>query len=186
MTLFEREGAENAGYRLAPAAPVRKNAQGSDHRYSRAGPAFPARVVLTAYSVLSPATNSSCHRRRRIDGSSRPVGLMSLRRLGTSNGCQDHTASPSAQRRSSCASANRSRPGRPAMSLRADAAASTASRTTFVTTRTPLSSGGMAESIKLFLPNREAVYFLLEGWTGNCDDSPSGKSVGPARRVRCG
>ena len=26
------------------------------------------RLVLTAYSVLSPATNSSCHRHRRIEG----------------------------------------------------------------------------------------------------------------------
>jgi hypothetical protein len=33
------------------------------------------RMVLTAYGVLSPATNSSCHRRRRIDGLTRPVEL---------------------------------------------------------------------------------------------------------------
>jgi hypothetical protein len=32
------------------------------------------RLVLTAYAVLSPATNSSCHRHRRIEGFSRPVG----------------------------------------------------------------------------------------------------------------
>src|ERR1700738_4089550 len=31
-------------------------------------PAFPHAMVLTAYSVLSPATNSSCHRRWRING----------------------------------------------------------------------------------------------------------------------
>src|SRR6266700_7719944 len=53
------------------------------------------RMVLTAYGVLSPATNSSCHRRRRIDGLTRPVGLTEdLRRLDTSNGCQDHTLLP--------------------------------------------------------------------------------------------
>src|SRR6266481_9815030 len=32
-------------------------------------------MVLTAYFVLSPATNSSCHRHPRIKGSSNPVGL---------------------------------------------------------------------------------------------------------------
>ncbi len=31
-------------------------------------PAFPHAMVLTAYAVLSPATNSSCHRHRRIKG----------------------------------------------------------------------------------------------------------------------
>jgi hypothetical protein len=35
-------------------------------------PAFPHAMVLTAYSALSPATNSSCHRRRRINGISAP------------------------------------------------------------------------------------------------------------------
>src|SRR4030081_3232314 len=29
-------------------------------------------MVLTAYIVLSPATNSSCHRRQRIDGLAEP------------------------------------------------------------------------------------------------------------------
>ena len=35
-------------------------------------PAFPHAMVLTAYSVLSPATNSSCHRHPRINGLSAP------------------------------------------------------------------------------------------------------------------
>jgi hypothetical protein len=33
---------------------------------------LPRAMVLTAYVVLSPATNSSCHRRQRIEGSSKP------------------------------------------------------------------------------------------------------------------
>jgi hypothetical protein len=41
------------------------------HEYSqrshRKSPGIPARNGFTAYGVLSPATNSSCHRRRRID-----------------------------------------------------------------------------------------------------------------------
>ena len=35
-------------------------------------PAFPHAMVLTAYATLSPATNSSCHRRRRIGGVANP------------------------------------------------------------------------------------------------------------------
>ena len=60
-------------------------------------PGIPCAMVLTAYSALSPATNSSCHRHRRIEGFVRPGWAdEDLRRLDTSNGCQDHTALPSA------------------------------------------------------------------------------------------
>jgi hypothetical protein len=41
-----------------------------------------------------------------------------------------------------------------------------------------------AESIKLFLPNREAKYFSLKGWTGRSIGPlicPSGKSRGVAQ-----
>jgi hypothetical protein len=51
-------------------------------------------MVLTAYSALSPATNSSCHRHRRIKVCRTRSGRLHLHRLDTSNGCQDHTASP--------------------------------------------------------------------------------------------
>jgi hypothetical protein len=52
---------------------------------------------FTAYIVLSPATNSSCHRRWRINGFAEPGwACENLRRLDTSNGCQDHTVLPSA------------------------------------------------------------------------------------------
>jgi hypothetical protein len=57
------------------------------------------RMVLTAYSALSPATNSFCHRHRRIEGFIRPGWADEiLRRFSTSNGCQDHTALPCATR----------------------------------------------------------------------------------------
>src|SRR6202043_866406 len=46
--------------------------------------------------ALSPVTNSFCHRRQRICFCLRPVGPTCLRQLDTSNGCQDHTTSPSA------------------------------------------------------------------------------------------
>src|SRR4029077_8380769 len=67
-------------------------------------------MVLTAYSVLSPATNSSCHRHRRIKGNVRArSGRLHLRQLDTSNGCQDHTALPSATTSFVCSPSDRSR-----------------------------------------------------------------------------
>jgi hypothetical protein len=39
-------------------------------------PAFPHAMVLTAYVVLFPATNSSCHRHRRIAVMPNPVGFV--------------------------------------------------------------------------------------------------------------
>src|ERR1700710_643451 len=53
-------------------------------------------MVLTAYLLLSPATTTSCHRQRRMKVCLSPVGPTCLRQLDTSNGCQDHTALPSA------------------------------------------------------------------------------------------
>jgi hypothetical protein len=37
-----------------------------------------------------------CHRRQRIKVCQSPVGMTRLRKFSTSNGCQDHTTSPSA------------------------------------------------------------------------------------------
>jgi hypothetical protein len=55
--------------RAAPAARVLQNAHGSHHRYPGT-PGIPCAMVLTVSFALSPATNSSCHRRQRIDDSS--------------------------------------------------------------------------------------------------------------------
>src|ERR1700737_3545543 len=66
------------------------------HHGHAGSPGIPRAMVLTAYFVLSPATNSSCHRHQRIKVLSDPVGPTCLRKLDTSNGCQDHTALPSA------------------------------------------------------------------------------------------
>src|SRR5438105_15810742 len=99
---------------------------------------------LTAYAALSPETNSSCLRHRRIDGFANPVGLReSLRRFDTSHGCQDHTVLPYAitplALRGSIAHSPRQSLSRPATSRARNAIASTATRTPrIVTTRTPL------------------------------------------------
>jgi hypothetical protein len=83
----------------APAAPCALGSEVCARVFTAEAPEITrhsrTRMVLTAYGALSPATNSSCHRRRRIDGLARPVGLSKdLRRLDTSNGCQDHTLLP--------------------------------------------------------------------------------------------
>ncbi len=49
---------------------VRKNAH--EHTGSAETLRHSPRNGLTAYATLSPATNSSCHRHRRIDGVARP------------------------------------------------------------------------------------------------------------------
>ncbi len=75
---------------------------------------------LTAYGVLSPETNSSCLRRRRIDDMSETrLGRHVYRRLDTSNGCQDHTLLPYASAPLVLSRPDRSRGHRPAIRPRA-------------------------------------------------------------------
>jgi hypothetical protein len=72
---------------------VRKNAH--EHTGTVGASRHSPHNGFTAYAALSPATNSSCHRRRRIGGFAKTrLGLQNLRRLDTSNGCQDHTVLP--------------------------------------------------------------------------------------------
>ena len=167
----ETEGAGKAGCRLAPAVPVQKKVHRANHRYSRDIPALPARMVLTAYSALFPATNSSCHRHRRIEWCARSGWIRNhLRRLDTSNGCQDHTALPSATApfvlraaiahetlkksalRSLPTRAALSRPPHPRPNVRDDR-------------DTPLMRAGTTPVIPLMLANDQAVYFSREGST---------------------
>ena len=143
-------------------------------------------MVLTAYPVLSPATNSSCHRRQRINGRSKPGWVRTcLRQLDTSNGCQDHTALPYAatstnpstarvqpaevlaealKRRSSarCMIAH----GKPPCDRNhaPDAAASTASLPAFVTiAKRPSCRGGMGRACRDDLPDDESEIFFAKG-----------------------
>ena len=89
------EGAGNAGCTVHPQPVCSKK-----HTVVTTGPpktpGIPCAMVLTAYSALSPATNSSCHRRWRIWSADPGWARTRLRQLDTSNGCQDHTALPSA------------------------------------------------------------------------------------------
>jgi hypothetical protein len=121
---------------------VRRNAH--EHTGSAETLRHSPRNGFTAYAVLSPATNSSCHRRQRIDGSSEPgrtrhasADLAPATGVRTTRFCR--TQPPvfakrlrRARRRSSCAPLF-AHGNRPANNLRADAAASTASHPAFVT-----------------------------------------------------
>jgi hypothetical protein len=71
--LSQREGAGNAGCALHPRSRV-QNCAGSAHEHTGSAEAIrhSLRNGLTAYAVISSATNSSCHRRRRIEGLSGP------------------------------------------------------------------------------------------------------------------
>ena len=78
-----------------------------------------------------------CHRRQRIKAVQARLGRLASARLSISNGCQDHTVLPYADTAPFVLRAVNSltdRSIRPAITLRADAAASTASHPAFVTT----------------------------------------------------
>ena len=89
------EGAGNAGCALHPRSRVQDCAKSAhEHTGSAETLRHSLRNGLRAYAG-SPATNSSCQRRRRIEGISKPGWARNiLRRLDTSNGCQDHTFLP--------------------------------------------------------------------------------------------
>jgi hypothetical protein len=135
------------------------------YRFSGGTPAFPAQWLYGLY-VLSPATNSCCHRRQRIEICLSPVGPTRLRWLDISNGCQNHTTSPYAapspatptgempgrsktkalKRRSSARRWITHGRTRPATTIAPDAAASTASNPASVTIAIrPSCRGGWAE-----------------------------------------
>ena len=73
MTPSKTEGAGKTGCALHPRSRVQNCAKKRTraYRYSRSIPAS-LRNGFTAYAVLSPATNSSCHRHRRSHRRHRP------------------------------------------------------------------------------------------------------------------
>ena len=64
------EGAGNAGRLMRPRPRVRNKIKHTSvvTTVTPVSPGIPRAMVLTAYFVLSPATNSSCHRHPRIEG----------------------------------------------------------------------------------------------------------------------
>src|SRR5713226_7832859 len=140
----------------------------SHHRYSRDHPAFPHAMVLTAYFVLSPVSEfvlspSSADFRFCQTRS----GRLNLRKFNTSNGCQDHTALPSAYSAVRQRAVNRSRGStRPAIRHTPDAAASTASRPASMTMANAPLGDGSAGDIEVIWVKRERKCFWKRDWTG--------------------
>src|SRR6266851_5060128 len=133
----------------------------SHHRSSRDHPAFPHAMVLTAYFVLSPVSEfvlspSSADFRFCQTRS----GQLNLRKFNTSNGCQDHTALPSAAIVVRQRAVNRSRGStRPAIRHTPGAAASTASRPASMTMANAPLGDGTARGIEVIWVQREREYF---------------------------
>jgi hypothetical protein len=121
-------------------------------------------MVLTVSFVLSPVTNSFCHRHRRIGLVRARSGRLCLRKLDTSNGRQDHTTSPSAKAPFVRAPSDRSQVIPALPSPRApDAAASTASRPASVTIAIRPSSGARRRRYRSDLVKRGTEKFLQMG-----------------------
>jgi hypothetical protein len=97
--------------RAAPAVSCAKCIKESAHEHTGSAEALrhSLRNGFTAYAALSPATNSSCHRRCRLDGYSIRSDRCRHRQLDTSNGCQDHTVLPYASAPFVLRAVNRSR-----------------------------------------------------------------------------
>src|SRR4030088_894761 len=98
---------------------VRRNAH--EHTGSAEALRHSLRNGFTAYAVLSPATNSSCHRRCRLDGEIESGRIdLTTGNLTPATGVETTRFCRTLQRRSS-ARRYRSRKIRPATPLRADA-----------------------------------------------------------------
>ena len=125
---------------------------------------------LTAYGALSPETNSSCLRRRRIDGLARPVGLRNTSAdLTPATGAGTTRFCRTLQRRSSAAPPIAHGP-RPALRscqrsgrCRVHRIPSPTSVTIAIRPSWRAGTGGV---VVLIWGKREEEYFLWEGWTG--------------------
>ena len=167
---------ENRGRRecRVPNAPAASRAKSSEaHERSHHGHTgitrHSPRNGFTAYFVLSPATNSCCHRRWRIKGSSNPVGLdFASASLTPATGARTTRLHRPLKRRSSCTPLI-AHEVHLALQLPCapDALTSTASRPALVTTRDrPSCRNETAMDMHLIWVGRKRKYFCKGGWTG--------------------
>src|SRR3981189_2360156 len=85
----ENEGAGNAGRSMHPQPRVRnKKAHEHSHHGHTGFTRHSPRNGFTAYFVLSPATNSSCHRRPRIKVLSARLGRLASANLTPATGAR--------------------------------------------------------------------------------------------------
>ena len=155
--------------RAAPAVSCAKRTKESAHEHTGSAETLrhSPRNGFTAYAALSPATNSSCHRHRRISGSDEPGwAFKTSADLTPATGARTTRFCRTLQRRSSCAPLDRSRVQRPALrSHRArDAAASTASHPNVRDDRdTPLVRDETGKVVVVIWVRREGNYFCERG-----------------------
>ncbi len=182
------------------ACKIKQSTRASSPRSRRKSPGIPRAMVLRFIPCSPRRANSSCRRRpwikRRLAARS---GARSLRGLGTSNGCQDHTASPSApvyakgfdrrlsQSAEALAKADQRRPSArrssltgfipPCDSVRAPgAAASTASRLASVTIASRPSVRRDGGGYRFDLGKSRSGIFLQMGLDRQIGDLPVGRS----------
>ncbi len=96
-----KRGSRECRVRAAPAVSCANLCEECAHEHTGSAETLrhSPRNGFTAYATLSPATNSSCHRHRRIDGLARPGWARNTCRFSTSNGCQNHMVLPYAATR---------------------------------------------------------------------------------------
>jgi hypothetical protein len=104
-------GRRESRVRAAPAVSCARMHKENAHEHTGSAEAIrpSLRNGFTAYAAISPATNSFCHRHRRIEVCRTRLGSKNLRRLDISNGCQDHAVLPYAKASFVCAPFGRSR-----------------------------------------------------------------------------
>ena len=166
FSLAKRE--RNAGCTLHPRVSARKIVRRTAHEHTGSAehtPASPARFPTT-YAALSPATNSSCHRRRRIKAdqarfqlTSPPLDLAPATGVGTTRFCR--TQPTSFVLRAGCSltgnppcdhlARRRCRVHRIPSRVRDDARSA------------PLAGKGRGELVDTDLPDGESDIFLLIG-----------------------
>jgi len=112
----QTRGSRECRVRAAPAVSCAKSTKESAHEQTGSAEAIrhSLRNGLTAYVELSPATNSSCHRRCRLEAETIRLDRDRHRQFDTSNGCQDHTILPYAKAPFVLRAMVRSRETRPA------------------------------------------------------------------------
>src|SRR6266478_5708006 len=185
--LLRSEGAGNAGRLMRPQPRVRNKTKHTSvvttvtPEISRHSP----RNGFTAYSALSPATNSSCHRRWRIKGSSNPVGLdFASASLTPATGARTTRLCRPLKRRSS-RTPQTAHEVHLALRLPCapDALASTASRPAFVTTRDPpLLSERDGHGYRSDLGQAGTEIFFKMGLDRPVTKQPVGQISWPVRR----
>jgi hypothetical protein len=111
-----KEGAGNAGCSLHPWPRVQQKARGLGPQVQPEHSSIPCADGFNAYSVLSPATNSSCHRRQRIRAYREArLGRYASADLAPATGVRTTRLRVRKKRRSSCASDHHSRQSRPVL-----------------------------------------------------------------------